>query len=363
MRTDWRNVFLALILLLVGATAAIARQDPEPKSGPVAGDCVRLTVEVVWNTSKPDADPSQETNTTREPAVGTEVMLEVTNGRVIEVMNWPPPNWARVGDGGGDSLVSTPTPASKGMWSLGKRGEGRVRARIEAAVDANLVLRGGDQVIGMPLAAVLERPQRTPPQSRLVVTVERLPGIRSSSIWGNRHGTGSLRLGRSCRCRLGTTSSGRKRAKSVCGRRLCCGRWLAAMSCGATSRARLCRRMWPSRHRESGMFAHRAPRGPTCWRSGRRGSRRRPGMGPRLARLIRRRRPGAVATSAVRRVAFTVVDPDARVGGIGARRLYTRYRGGFGRSVAVAQPPPDGHRAVTAGRAGTVRSGECLPKR
>ena len=35
--------------------------------------------------------------------------------------------------------------------------------------------------------------------------------------------------------------------------------------------------------------------------------------GPRLARLIRRRRPGAVANSAVRRLAFTVVDAEARV--------------------------------------------------
>ena len=49
-----------------------------------------------------------------------------------------------------------------------------MRARIEARLDSSLVMRGGDQAIGIPLAAVLERPQRTPPQSRLVVSVERL---------------------------------------------------------------------------------------------------------------------------------------------------------------------------------------------
>ena len=49
-----------------------------------------------------------------------------------------------------------------------------MRARIEATLDASLVVRGGDQAIGMPVAAVLERPRRTPPQSRLVVSVERL---------------------------------------------------------------------------------------------------------------------------------------------------------------------------------------------
>src|SRR5262249_39755454 len=42
-----------------------------------------------------------------------------------------------------------------------------------------------------------------------------------------------------------------------------------------------------------------------------------------LARLLRRRKPGSVSNSAVRRVAFTVVDPAARVGTImrdGSRR-------------------------------------------
>ena len=66
-------------------------------------------------------------------------------------------------------------PTAQGVWNLGARSEGRVRARIEAPLDSSLVVRGGAQAIGIPLAAVLERPQRTPPQSRLVVSVERLP--------------------------------------------------------------------------------------------------------------------------------------------------------------------------------------------
>lgn len=316
MRKDWRNVFLVLILLLEGATAAIARQDPEPKSGPVTGDCVRLTVEVVWSTSKPDADPSQDTNTTREPAAGTEVMLEVTNGRVIEVMNWPPPNWARGGDGGGESLASSPMPASKGMWSLGKRGEGRVRARIEAAVDANLVLRSDDQAIGMPLAAVLERPQRTPPQSRLVVTVERLPwdsividlgesardgvvapgavvpvSVGYNIIWPEASEV-SVRTTAVLRPLAGGEVLWRDEPREVVPANMAeppSRIWNVRALCAEGTYVLEIRSMWePATARD----------------------------GSRLARLIRRRRPSAVATSAVRRVAFTVVDPEARVGGI-----------------------------------------------
>ncbi len=318
-RTDAQglaNVFLALILPLVGATAAIARQDPEPKSGPVAGDCVRLTVEVVWNTSKPDADPSQETNTTREPAVGTEVMLEVTNGRVIEVMNWPPPNWARVGDGGGDPLVSNPTPASKGIWSLGKRGEGRVRARIEAPVDANLVLRGGDQVIGMPLAAVLERPQRTPAQSRLVVTVERLPWDSIVIDLGESARDGVVAPGAVVPVSVGyniiwpEASEVSVRTNAVL-RPLAGGDVLwhdEPREVVPANVAEPASRIWNVRAlRAEGTYVLeiRSTWEPATARDG-----------GRLARLIRRRRPSAVATSAVRRVAFTVVDSEVRVGGI-----------------------------------------------
>ena len=85
--------------------------------------------------------------------------------------------------------------------------------------------------------------------------------------------------------------------------------------------------------------------------------------GSRLARLIRRRRPGAVTSSAVRRVAFTVVDPEARVGAIGLDGFRPRDGGRFGRSVAAAQPPAGRDRTVTGWPGQELGSGECPPRR
>ena len=45
---------------------------------------------------------------------------------------------------------------------------------IEAPLEAGLIVRGGDQVVTFPLLAILERPQHTPAQSPLNVSVERL---------------------------------------------------------------------------------------------------------------------------------------------------------------------------------------------
>ena len=81
--------------------------------------------------------------------------------------------------------------------------------------------------------------------------------------------------------------------------------------------------------------------------------------GSRLARLIRRRRPGAVTSSAVRRVAFTVVDPEARVGAIGLD--------GSGRETEVDSVDLSrsrSHRPVATGRspaAGPGRSAWGVP--
>ena len=226
---------------------------------------------------------------------------------------------AKLGAGvamGSDSLVSSPTPGSKGMWSLGKRGEGRVRARIEAPVDANLVVRGGDQAIGMPLAAVLERPQRTPPQSRLVVTVERLAWDSIVVDLGESARDGVVAPGAVVPVSVGYNIIWPE-ASEVSVRTTAVLRPLAGGDV-----------LWRDEPREvvpanvaeppSRIWNVRAPRAEgtyvleirSTWEPA---TARDAG---RLARLIRRRRPSAVATSAVRRVAFTVVDPEARVGGI-----------------------------------------------
>ena len=78
--------------------------------------------------------------------------------------------------------------------------------------------------------------------------------------------------------------------------------------------------------------------------------------GSRLGRLIRRRKPAAAATSAVRRVTLTVLDPAARPApapadsGRSAREAPGRGRGRLGRPVAVADLPAAGLGPVAAGR-------------
>ena len=63
---------------------------------------------------------------------------------------------------------------SQGELAVGEEARGASARRIEAPLDAGLVVRGGDQVVNIPLVAILERPQHTPPQSPLNVSVERL---------------------------------------------------------------------------------------------------------------------------------------------------------------------------------------------
>ncbi len=316
MRRDWRNTLLPLILLLSGATVAIARQEPEQKVAGALGDCVHLTVEVTWSIAKPDAGLPRETSPIRELPADTGIMLEITNGRVVEVIDWPPSNGSHGVDGGGSLQGSGPAPGGAGTWSLGKRAEGRVRARIEGTLDGSLVLRGGDQVIGMPLQAVLERPQHTPSQSRLVVTVERL-------AWDSI----VVDLGESARD--GIVAPGAVVPVSV-GYNII---WPEASEVSVRTTAALRplaggEVLWHDEPREvvpanvteppSRIWKVRAPRAEGTYlleiRSTWEPATSRDGG--RLARLIRRRRPSAVASSAVRRVAITVVDPEARVGAI-----------------------------------------------
>jgi hypothetical protein len=200
---------------------------------------------------------------------------------------------------------------------LGKRAEGRVRVRLEAALDASLVVRGGDQAIGMPLAAVLERPQHTPPQSRLVVSVERLP-------WDSIN----IDLGETARD--GIVAPGAMVPVSVAYNIL----WPEVSDVSVRTSAVLraiggSEVLWHDEPREvvaanqavptGRLWSVKAPRAEgtyvlevqAAWEPamGREGS--------RLARLIRRRKPGAITSSAVRRVVFTVVDPQAKVTAIG----------------------------------------------
>jgi hypothetical protein len=359
MRKEWRNVLLPLILFLGGATLATARQDPEKRAGAGPAECVRLTVEVTWGISKPDPATSRETIPSKEPATEPEFTLEVTNGRVVEVMDWPPPGVRHGFDRGGSPHANRLSPGPQGTWILGNRAEGRVRARIEAPLDSSVVLRGGDQAIGMPLAAVLERPQRTPPQSRLVVSVERLP-------WDSI----VIDLGESARD--GIVAPGATVPVSVGYNIL----WPEASEVSVRTTAVLRPQgggevLWRDEPREvvpanvaeppTRIWNVRAPRVEgtyvlevrATWVSaaGREGL--------LLSRLIRRRRTGAVTSSAVRRIAITVVDPEAKVGTIG---LDASARETEVDSVDLSRARS--HRPVATGRsaaAGTGRSEWGIP--
>ncbi len=319
MRKEWRNILLPLILFLSGATAAVALQEPEKHGSTAAGELVRLTVEVTWGAPKPDAASSSDVNPAQEPPADTDYRLEIANGRVLEVIDWPPPSGTEraVAVPGVSPQSNAGAPGAQGTWSLGKRAQGRVRARIEASLDSSLVVRAGDQAIGMPLAAVLERPQHTPPQSQLMVSVERLAWDSIVTDLGESARDGIVPPGAAVPVSVGFNIL-----------------WPEASEVNVRTTAVLRPQgggdvLWRDEPREvvpanvtepvSRIWNVRAPRAEgtyvlevrATWEpvAGREGS--------RLARLIRRRRPGAVTNSAVRRVAFTVVDPEARVPAIG----------------------------------------------
>lgn len=138
-----------LAWLLCGGASWGAHADPAPVG---ADRPVRLTVEFVWST------PAGGTN----EAVGVD--LEVPEGRVLEAVAWP----------GGQGGADEPAETAGNIWRLGGERAGRVRARVEAPVGASLMLRAGGQVMRFPLPLVLEGAQRTPPQSPVEITVERV---------------------------------------------------------------------------------------------------------------------------------------------------------------------------------------------
>ena len=175
MRREWRNVLVAFLLFPVGTGIAAARQENGRDTPGSGGELVRLTLEVSWamphnkaglSGGGPDDDGSK--------TVG-EFVLELSEGRVIDAVPWPPRELrsdAGLGHSGAESGMG---PGSNGTWRLGTKPEGRVRVRVEAPLDAGVIVRGSDQPqVTLPLLAILEKPQHTPPQSPLMVSVERL---------------------------------------------------------------------------------------------------------------------------------------------------------------------------------------------
>ena len=101
--------------------------------------------------------------------------MELSEGRVIDAVAWPPEEWRSDGGSQISAAETARGPGPNGSWRLGNEPQGRVRVRVEAPLDAGVIVRGGDQLrVTLPLLAILEKPQHTPPQSPLMVSVERL---------------------------------------------------------------------------------------------------------------------------------------------------------------------------------------------
>ena len=303
MRRDWRNVLVALILFPLGTGLAAARQELAKEAPGSGGEWVRLTLEVSWEIPRNKAVLAVSEGEANGSAPDAEIVLALSEGRVIDAVEWPPRE-----SGSGNGMGAGPD----GSWRLGKQPQGRVRVRVEAPLDGGVVVRGGGQPqITLPLLAILEKPQHTPPQSPLTVSVERL-------AWD------SLAVDLAEPARDGIVAPGAEIPVSVGFNIL----WPESAEVAVRTTAVLRsisggdelghyeprdREVVATNRRDSSIrtWNIRAPRAEgtyvlevsASWVST--GARE----GSVLGRFIRRRRPAAMPNSAMRRVVFTVVDP------------------------------------------------------
>jgi hypothetical protein len=354
MRRDWRNVLMLVILFQGGTSAAAAPQEAPREGAGTGADVVRLTVELSWGTPQKGLDPAEETARGQGVGPKREYVLELTEGRVVEAMEWPPRGLAGAARQVAPTSVAATGPGPKGSWRLGSAPEGRIRARLEAPLDASVVLRRADHLVNIPVAAVLERPQHTPQQAPLVVNVERLAWDSLSVEMGDSGADGILAPGTEVPLSIGfnilwpdcpevsvrTTAVLRPaRGGDVV--------WRSEQSSVVPTNSRQpVAQSWSlkaPRVEGSYVLEIRATWEPTGVRDG-----------SRLSRLIRRRKPAAVPTSTVRRLALTVIDPKARpVATAGARE-------GHGRETEVDTidlARLRGYRLLASGRSPMVETG------
>ncbi len=339
-RRDWRKVLAIGLLFLTGVGGGAARQDGKTAGPGTAPESVRLTIELNWAISgdKAASDGGQGPS----PGLG----LELSEGRVVEAMPWPPsdsgspPGWG---------------PAEREGWRLGVATEGRVRARIEAPVDAKLIVRGGDQVVSVPLAAVLERPQRTPSPAPLTVAVERLAWDTLSVELGASASGGIAAPGAEVPVSVGFNilwpepTDVTVRYSAV----------LRPARGGEVISRRDGQEVLPTNRLAAPVhiLGLRAPVAEgaytievqASWEPVVR-------EGSRLGRLIRRRKPAVAATSSVRRVALTVLGPAAPPAAEGGAAARDGRRGEVEvDSVDLVRPRI--HRFLTAGRSPIAEDG------
>jgi hypothetical protein len=314
MRTDWRNVLVAFVLSLLGISTTAAQQESAKDATGPGGDLVRLTLDLSWGM------PANEVISTGGAPEGDvvranrDLVLELSEGRIIDAVAWPPEEWRSASGSMPGSVDAERGPGPNGSWRLGNESQGRVRVQVEAPLEAGVIVRGGDQLrVTLPLLAILEKPQRTPPQSPLMVSVERLawdalkvdleesahdgivaPGsdipvsVAFNILWPESPEV-AVRTMASLRSIRGGDVLGRYEPRD--------------REVVATNRREPTSRTWTVKApRAEGTYVLEVS---ASWLSS--GTRE----SSVLSRFIRRRRPAVVPNSAVRRVVFTVVDPAA----------------------------------------------------
>jgi hypothetical protein len=273
-----------------------------------------------------------------------EYFLEVTQGRVVEAMAWPPM--------GSATGVAT-GHSSRGSWRLGVEPEGRIRARLEASIEASLIVRRGDQAVSIPIAAVLERPQHTPLQAPLIVNVERLAWDSLAVDLGEPFGDGIVAPGAEVPVSIAFNilwpDSAEVKVHATAVLRPARGGdvvWRSEQSYVLpANRREPAAQSWSviaPRAEGTYVLEVRATWEPNGTRDG-----------SRLGRLIRRRKPAAVTSSATRRVMLTVIDPQAQSAVAGAG-------GGPGRETEVDSidlARLRGYRLLASGRSPTAEPG------
>jgi hypothetical protein len=307
MRREWRNVLVAFILFLLGTSNAAARQEIAKDAPGPGGELVRLTLEVSWGIPRNSAVGAVGGIGANGSTPDGEFVLKLSEGRVIDAVTWPPRE-SRTGTESGTG------PGPDGTWRLGKQPEGRVRVRVESPLDAVVVLRGGDQPqITLPLLAILEKPQHTPPQSPLIVSVERVAWDSLAVDLGEPARDGIVAPGTEVPVSLGFNILWPESAE-VAVRTTAVVRSIRGgdelghyeprdREVVATNRREPSIRTWSVRApRAEGTYVLEVS---ASWVST--GARE----GSVLGRFIRRHRPASMPNSAVRRVVFTVVDPAA----------------------------------------------------
>ncbi|QEH35900.1 hypothetical protein OJF2_44570 [Aquisphaera giovannonii] len=154
MRKGWREVLFVLAACLMGPLARAA-----PGEGKRAGaeDRVGIAVELRWSPPAAADAPG--------PAEAEEISLSTSDGQVADVVAWPAEKHAE---------GPRPHRGPDEDWRLGSQPSGRVRARLEVTPAADLVVRKGGSTVRIPVATILEKPQQGPPQAAVAVTVERL---------------------------------------------------------------------------------------------------------------------------------------------------------------------------------------------